>query len=578
MHPIQSPLIASSLATLAALGFDSLAIAQPIPSSETIRPAPERIQPTIPEPAIIQPLPPDLPQSDPPPSLIAPPLPQLPEGDAPPNSTQVLIQRIEVLGSTVLQGEIATLTQPLLNTKVSFEQLVNLRSAITQLYLDNGYLTSGAFLVNNPDLSQGFVQIQVIEGELERVDITGLTRLREPYIRSRMALAGTTPLNRSKLERGLQLLQLDPLLQQVNAELTAGSAPGRSILRLSLKEAPAFSAGIEGANNQAPSLGSLQGTAFAGYANLTGLGDRIDLDYGRTEGLTRYEIRYTIPFNPLNGTFSVRYGRNDSTIVENPFRDLDIRSQSETFSVALRQPLIRKPQTEFALGASLDLRRSQTFLLDDIPFSFSEGSQNGETRVAVIRIVQDWVDRNSKRVLAARSQFSLGINAFDATINDSGGAIPDGQFFAWIGQFQWVQQWSPRFLSVARIDTQLSPDRILSLEQFSLGGVDTVRGYRQNQLVADNGLIASLELRFPLTRDPRILQLTPFIEVGTGWNNRSPNPSPQVIAGLGTGLRWQITPALNLRLDYGFPLVASDDRGDFLQEQGFYFSTRYQPF
>lgn len=109
--------------------------------------------------------------------------------------------------------------------------------------------------------------------------------------------------------------------------------------------------------------------------------------------------------------------------------------------------------------------------------------------------------RDAKRVLAARSQFSFGIDAFDATINNSGGAIPDGYFLAWIGQCQWVQQLSPRNLIVARIDTQLTPDLLLSLEQFSLGGVDTVRGYQQNQLVADNGLLASLEFRIPLTRN-----------------------------------------------------------------------------
>jgi hemolysin activation/secretion protein len=46
----------------------------------------------------------------------------------------------------------------------------------------------------------------------------------------------------------------------------------------------------------------------------------------------------------------------------------------------------------------------------------------------------------------------------------------------------------------------------------------------------------------------------------------------------GLGLYWSITPALNVRLDYGIPLIAVDDQGDSLQENGFYFSLRYQPF
>jgi hemolysin activation/secretion protein len=56
-------------------------------------------------------------------------------------------------------------------------------------------------------------------------------------------------------------------------------------------------------------------------------------------------------------------------------------------------------------------------------------------------------------------------------------------FFSWMGQFQWVQRLSPRVLMLAKINTQLTPDSLLSLEKISIGGVDTVRGYGQNQLM-----------------------------------------------------------------------------------------------
>jgi hemolysin activation/secretion protein len=236
---------------------------------------------------------------------------------------------------------------------------------------------------------------------------------------------------------------------------------------------------------------------------------------------------------------------------------------------------VQSPQTEFAVGVALDLRRSQTFIEDNIPFSFSEGPEDGKSRVTVIRFYQDWVNRSGTRVLAARSQFNFGIDAFDATINDIG---TDGRFFSWLGQFQWVQQLSPRALFVTAINTQLTLDSLLSLERFSIGGVDTVRGYRQNQLVSDNGVVASFELRIPVTANPRTLQINPFFEIGSGWNNRDSDPDPNLIAGLGLGVQWQVTRGLDVRLDYGIPLVGVSDRGDSLQDNGFYFSLRYQPF
>lgn len=76
-----------------------------------------------------------------------------------------------------------------------------------------------------------------------------------------------------------------------------------------------------------------------------------------------------------------------------------------------------------------------------------------------------------------------------------------------------------------------------------------MRGCSQNQIVSDNGVISSLELRVPVTRDPQILQLIPFLEGGIGWNNNRPNPNPDLLTNLGLGLRWQILPDLTLRLE-----------------------------
>jgi len=558
--------------------------AQSTPPPGTTIPAPSNnpIDQVQPKPAETpQPLPTTRPPtSAPPPSLDIPPGNPLPLEVPPSSSATFCIKKVEVLGSTVLQIEIKGIIagyeqgkEP--NCKATFETLLEIRSKITQLYVENGYVTSGAFLPNNQSFKQGIVRIQVVEGELERIEISGLRHLRDAYVRQRLERATQTPLNQRRLEEALQLLQLDPVIAQVNAQLTAGNAPGRNILQINLQEAPAFHAGIAIDNSQSPSIGSIQGSIFVEHDNLLGFGDRFSVTYGKTDGLNLYDLSYTIPFNPRNGTFNLRFNNNNSQIIEAPFEDLGIRSESKTFSIGFRQPLVRSPQSEFALGLSLDLRRSQTFLLDDIPFSFSEGPNEGESKVTVLRFSQDWVQRGARQVLAARSQFSLGINAFDATINDTG---TDARFFAWLGQFQWVQQLSPRLLLVAQLAAQLTPDSLLPLEQFSLGGINTVRGYRENQLVSDNGILGSLELRFPLTYNPQILQITPFFAVGSGWNNQRANPDPQTIASIGLGVRWQISTALSLRLDYGIPLVDVVNQGDSLQDQGFSFSLRYQPF
>lgn len=485
------------------------------------------------------------------------------------------VNQVDVIGSTVLQDEIEALISEYENRQVSFDELLTLRSQITQLYVDAGYVTSGAFLPSNQTLNDGTVTIQIVEGGVEEIQINGTRHLQRSYVRDRLRLATDTPLDQDDLLEALQLLQLDPFISQINAELTAGATPGQNMLLIGVDEPSPFTANIGTDNYRPPSIGSAQISVGAGYSNLIGIGDRYTGSYGRTNGLDIFNTGMSIPLNAREGTLSFRFNSSESQIIDDVFEDLEIESQTRSYSLDFRQPIVRSPQTEVALGVGFDLRRRQTFILDDIPFSFSEGPEDGQSNATVIRFFQDWVNRGSRRVLAARSQFSLGIDAFNATVNDTG---TDARFFTWVGQFQWVQQLSSRHLVVTRINTQLTPDSLLSLEQFSIGGVDTVRGYAQNERVADNGVLGSVEFRLPLTRNPQRLQLTPFIEAGTVWNNRTEDPDPATIAGLGLGLRLLIGSNLVARLDYGIPLIDVESDSDSLQEDGLYFSLRFQPF
>ncbi|HEY9697848.1 MAG TPA: ShlB/FhaC/HecB family hemolysin secretion/activation protein [Trichocoleus sp.] len=607
------------------LGFPAALAQSTSPAGISIPPdAPDALQESIPRPSDTLPSVPIVPpNTSPAPTLQTPLIPPPPA--APDLNLRFPVQQIKVEGSTVLQPEISALVKDYeARDELSFEDLLELRSRITQLYLSNGYITSGAFLPNNQMLTDGMIRIQVVEGTLEAIDLCllspgtgrsrgssnsvseatsspleesspsnpasaqaqepqmpaeaedqcGSARLRESYIRSRLVQADTKPVNQQRIEETLQLLQLNPLIQQVNAELIAGSAPGQNVLTVQVIEASAFRLGIGGDNYQSPSIGSEQFSIQVGHDNLFGVGDRISTGYGITEGLDSFDISYSIPLNPQEGTLSFSYSTDESLIIEQQFEDLDIRSESETFSIGFRQPLIRKPETEVALGLQADLRRSTTFLEGE-PFSFSVGPEDGESNVTVLRFSQDWVERDARTVLAARSQFSLGIDALDATVNDTG---TDGRFFAWLGQFQWVQRLAPRWVLVSRLVTQLTPDSLLSLERFGYGGVSTVRGYRQNQLVTDNGVLGAVEARFSLLPDSNRFQLVPFAEIGHGWNNESPDPATATLASVGLGVRWAVTPDLAIGLDYGIPLIDVEDEGDSLQDNGLYFSVRYQPF
>ncbi|MEM1256352.1 MAG: ShlB/FhaC/HecB family hemolysin secretion/activation protein [Cyanobacteria bacterium P01_H01_bin.21] len=474
---------------------------------------------------------------------------------------------------------------------LSFEQLLQARSAITQLYITCGYITSGAILpLQTPEEQDNIVNIQVVEGSLESIEVTGLTRLDPGYIESRLAIAGEEPLNRRQLLQGLQLLQLNPinrinpLIQRVSADLQAGTRPATSILQVEVIEADPFVTELDLNNNRAPSVGSFQRGITLTHVNLLGVGDGLNISYTNTDGSNGVEGSYTIPVNPYNGTVNLRAGYTRSEVVESPFDVLDITSDSSYYEVTFRQPIFQIPTEEFVLGLTLSHQESQTELgIKDIgPFPLSRGADDdGSTRVSAVRFTQEWLKRNPNRVLAARSQFSVGGDFLDATINDA--PLPDSRFFAWRGQGQWVQQLNDAgMLLLVRTDMQLTGDSLLPLEQFGIGGQDTVRGYRQDALLTDSGIYASAEVRIPVheVRDVQgTLYVVPFLDAGTGWNvDSSTNPDDTTLIGTGLGLLWEMGDDLKARLDWGIPLISVDSREQTWQESGIYFSIQYWPF
>jgi hemolysin activation/secretion protein len=133
---------------------------------------------------------------------------------------------------------------------------------------------------------------------------------------------------------------------------------------------------------------------------------------------------------------------------------------------------------------------------------------------------------------------------------------------------------------VARQCSKLSTTSLVPLEQFTLGGLQSVRGYRQDLLLTDNGAFASAEVRLPVLRVPdwkAVLQVAPFVDAGTTWNSGRSTPDNNSLASVGLGLIWQQSDRFTARLDYGIPLISVSSTERTWQENGIYFSVFYNP-
>ena len=492
-----------------------------------------------------------------------------------PYGAAVFIKEIHLSGNTVFSTEdFQTIITPYTNRLVYSSELEDLRVELTRYYIERGYLNSGAALPDQK-VVDGIVKMTIVEGRLTEIEVKGNKHLSSNYIKKRLELGAGPPLNVNELQEQIQIMLESPVINTINSALRPGDRPGEAGITAQVNEGPRFQFIPVIDNRLSPVLGDVRAVLPVYLYDLTGHGDVLTGSLGLSEGLADGYINWLMPLNAYDTKLSLFADKSDAEVVNGEFKVLDIENKTQTLGFRVSHPFYRSPTHNFSMALGMDVRTSESLLLGQ-GFAFTPGvPPDGVVDLSIIRFSQNWSNRGLNQVLAAHSMFSFGIDANDATINT--GNVPSGEFFAWLGQFQWAKLLSDNWGQlIFRANVQLTNDPLFSMEQFAVGGALSVRGYRENQIVRDTGYDVSLEYRYPVMKDATgrsVLALAPFIDAGGGNNNDRPNgPNPSDISSAGIGVRWDPTTKVHAQLYWGH---AFDDVlvGDYdsLQDDGIHF-------
>lgn len=509
-----------------------------------------------------------------------PPLPSALPGGELATLNRVHVSRVVLEGNTILPADsVDALLANFVDRDVTIDELHELRYALTSLYVQNGYVSSGVIL---PDqrIDGGIVRLVAMEGRVTRITVFGNQAVRAPYIRSRIERGIGTPVHTGDLRFALEVLRADPRIERVNAELLPGARPGESTLQVNVTETVSWWVSTTFDNYRSPSVDENRVSLSAGNNNFTGHGDILALDYGLTDGLDDFDASYSFPLTSANLRLAGYYGATDSNIVEAPFNLIDIVSESQTAGVSLSRPFHSRAGRVLTATLGFENRRAENWLLG-MPFSFSPGEQDGRSEVSVAYLTAEYVWPSPGQMFAAMVSGRFGTDLLDPTKNSTG---PDSDFFALRAQLQYARDlgWRSSRFSV-RTSAQFASDPLLALEKFSVGGHTTVRGYRENQLVRDSAVVATVELAIPVFvdddgRPTRDLSITPFADYGVGWDEDSASlvSRRMSLASVGIGLRWRPSPNWVVRADYGHALDDVVTPTESLQDKGLQFSVQYR--
>lgn len=513
-------------------------------------------------------------------------LPKLPEDlQKKLEQRKLYIKAIHITGSSVFpENELQQIVEPYQQREMTIAELEQLRLLLTHYYVDRGYINSGA-VIKADAYQNNELTINIIEGHIAEVRIKGTERLREGYIANRLVPEPEQPFKLPELQDNYQMLLADPLINRMNSRILPGSQPGSSVLDVDVTRAQPYHLSVFGNNQRPPTIGAEAFGATGQLRNLTGLGDSLDFTYLESAGSNRYSGGFILPVTDSGLQTFFHFDEGASQIQQQPLNKIQITSKIQALEGGLSYPLINTLKQRLSTGLLLAIRENETFVLGQ-PFSFVPGATSGHNQATVWRLFQDFTQRWDEHALSLHSGFSVGMPALGATpatpvpakLSHIFSKYPSSEFFAWLGQAQYA--W--RLLDDGtqfqlRGNVQLSDNPLLPLERISIGGFNTVRGYRENTYVRDNGYSVSAELHYTLfgNADPNShrLQLVPFIDYGEAWNYKA---TSNALFSAGLGLEWQLKP-LFVQFYWGQKLINLQNAptGD-LQDSGIHFNSRLE--
>lgn len=453
-------------------------------------------------------------------------------------SRDVLVTEFQFSGNAVIStAELQQMAQAYIGKRVGYAELEELRTRISRLYVERGYLNSGAMLQvaeGAEPFPSGIVPVRLIEGRISEVRIRGEGNLRPAYLHQRLRREDEA-FNMPVLQQRFQLLLTDPLFEKINSRIIPGEQPGMAILDMEVVRAKAYGMNLYANNYRAPSIGS-QVLGVSGWIrNLSGYGDYLEASVAHSEGADPVHLGWTTTLNSVGTSLKLNIDQGSSSVVGESLAAVDIRSRSSGYELGLSQSLVNHLQRKIELGLTYSLRDSQTSLLGEA-FSFTPGEPDGYSKTRVLRFSQEWTERWETQALALRSVFAFGRNNIDSS--EAGFQIPAQRYRIWTGQLQYVKNLDQAGQQIVlRASAQQTPDRLLPLERFSLGGVASVRGYRENAVVRDRAWLVNMEYHYPLPawQDAGQFKLIAYTDMASASNK---DEAAQRLASIGAGVNW----------------------------------------
>jgi hemolysin activation/secretion protein len=430
------------------------------------------------------------------------------------------VMEYRVIGNSVLGNrDIERVLYPLLGPNKTLTDVEGARAALESFYHDHGY---GTVFVDIPPqkVEGGLVRLRVTEGRVEKEQISGARYFPErDVIAALPAAAPGQVLQLSKLQDELQAVNAATPDRSVVPVLKAGSAPGTVDLALQVHDTLPLHGSLEFNNQASLDTRPLRTIASLSYGDMFGRLDSLSLQYQTTpqqlDQVRVFAANYV--FHPLESGLqpSFEYINSNSNVAA--VGTLGVLGIGQITGLRLAYPFLTGAASNQSVTFGVDYKHFRNTInqsattSEDTPISYLNLSfaYAGLWR-------SDW----------RTTTFSLTANAGPRDLVNNEASFANDRFegrsnyFYLRGDLDFEFKLPADFRLKLRAAGQAAAEPLITNEDFSIAGIDGVRGYLESEVLGDRGIKETFQVTSPgwHAHERVIGDAYVFADAGRTWN------------------------------------------------------------
>ncbi|MFL1817507.1 ShlB/FhaC/HecB family hemolysin secretion/activation protein [Pantoea agglomerans] len=451
------------------------------------------------------------------------------------------------------------LVAPYINQCLTLDRINQLVRAISEWYVQRGYITSRAFLTEQ-NLSHGTLNITVLEGKLEAIHLQGASARQ---LNMAFPTRAGRILNLRDIEQGME--QINRLrTTPVQIEIIPSTQPGYSIVNLtSTPEFPlTLGLNMDNSGQRSTGIGQLSGSLVGN--DLLGVADRWFVSGGRSSAFSdwrdaqNFQAGVSVPYGYGLLDYSYSWSNYHSRFNANSF---DWYSNGDNISNRLSGSWVLFRNGQIKTGVQLGLNHyvSHNWLNETL-------LQSSSRKLTSLQIGFNHTQKIAGGVATLNPMLSRGMPWFDAE-SDKGKSddFPKAEFRKWSVSSSYQRPVTQKMWWLSSFYAQWSPDRLYGSERLTIGGENSVRGYKEQYLSGDVGGYLRNELNYSLFTLPAIGEVSTTLALDGGWlqSDKQDRYAAGTLWGssLGLGTRnAHVSTQLSLGIPVSYPNYLAPDR------------------